>query len=328
MVGDVAGAVVEGESPSWIREAYPTVDAMLAAGDVPEPFGVRWTAGRYTDDTQMSICVAEWLLHDRPVDGAENDPEAGRRLLERFAAAFEPWRRYGPATLAVLERFPAAGDAWRDLARAQFPEGSWGNGSAMRAAPVGLRFHGAPDALVLASRTASVTTHAHPLAVCGATLQATAVAAALRVKDPRDAPLRILDELKDALAQLRTLGRAHSVYSMALSFVGRYLEQGASPAQAARTLGTGIAVHEAVPTALYCFLANADSFEGAVSEAVRLGGDTDTIASMAGAISGALLGERAIPDRWLAGVKEEAYSVERVRGLADRLLDAATGDPA
>ncbi len=68
--------------------------------------------------------------------------------------------------------------------------------------------------------------------------------------------------------------------------------------------------------AIYCFLSNPGSFEKAIEAAIFLGGDTDTIASMTGAISGAALGEGQIPDRWLRRVTETIYTPEKVRQIA------------
>lgn len=65
--------------------------------------------------------------------------------------------------------------------------------------------------------------------------------------------------------------------------------------EASRRMGTGIQAHEAVPAANCSFLYRPESFRDTVRFAIGLGGDTDTIAAMAVAISGACLGERAIP---------------------------------
>jgi poly(ADP-ribose) glycohydrolase ARH3 len=78
---------------------------------------------------------------------------------------------------------------------------------------------------------------------------------------------------------------------------------------------------EAVPAALAAFLSNVDSFTETVSFAVAIGGDTDTIASMAGSLSGAYLGEDAIAPAW----RERAEGARSMGRLADILLDHATG---
>lgn len=80
-------------------------------------------------------------------------------------------------------------------------------------------------------------------------------------------------------------------------------------------MGTGISALEAVPAAVCAFLHHPDSYTETISFAIRMGGDTDTIASMAGAISGARLGLSAIPRPWLDRVEAVAH----LRHLADEL---------
>ncbi len=74
-----------------------------------------------------------------------------------------------------------------------------------------------------------------------------------------------------------------------------------------------------VVTAAYCFARSPASFEDTVTFALHLAGNTAAIAAMAGAISGAYLGRRAIPERWLAGLERGAVSPERLLGLAQKL---------
>src|SRR5262245_64907188 len=88
MVGDIIGAVVEAESPGYIRKTFQNLDQILALKSVPELFVGEWEVGRFTDDTQMTLCVAEWLANEPTL--------SGKKLLERFCTAYEPWRHYGP----------------------------------------------------------------------------------------------------------------------------------------------------------------------------------------------------------------------------------------
>jgi poly(ADP-ribose) glycohydrolase ARH3 len=310
-VGDVAGAVVEAESPGYIAKTYGSIDEMLAPASVPEFTGPDWRVGRYTDDTQMTLCVAEWL-----VAGEAPSAEA---LLARFAAAYQPWRRYGPGTARILRAYAEYPSQWRELATMMFPHGSYGNGSAMRVAPVGLASSGRPGAAMPLAVESSRPTHSHPLAFQGAALQATVVATAVAADD--FSPAAFLDPLRAGLRHFADLMQDTSKFSMALDAVERGIARGASCAEMSATLGTGIEVYEAVPMALYCFLRHPDSFADVVHQAVFIGGDTDTIASMAGAASGAFLGEAAIPAHWLAAVREDAYPPAAIRGLADRLYD-------
>src|SRR5579885_3035921 len=91
MLGDVIGAVVEGESPGYIQKTFKSVDEILALEDVEELFGGKWLVGRFTDDTQMSLGVADWLLKEKKL--------TGKSLLSRFSNAYLPWRRYGPGAV-------------------------------------------------------------------------------------------------------------------------------------------------------------------------------------------------------------------------------------
>jgi len=82
-----------------------------------------------------------------------------------------------------------------------------------------------------------------------------------------------------------------------------------------RDLGNGIQAQNSVPTAIYSFLCNPQSFEEPMLYAISLGGDTDTISAMTGAISGAYHGIEAIPERWKARMERRAYIEE----LAEKL---------
>jgi len=91
------------------------------------------------------------------------------------------------------------------------------------------------------------------------------------------------------------------------------------------TLGTGIAAHEGVPMALYCFLRHPNSYADVIHHAVFIGGDTDTIASMAGAVSGAHLGADSFPTDLRLAIREETYSADAFRDLADQLYEKFGG---
>jgi poly(ADP-ribose) glycohydrolase ARH3 len=308
MIGDVIGAAVEAESPGYIRKTFKNLDDILALKSVPELLSGEWEVGRFTDDTQMSICVAEWLASDAILDG--------KSLLEKFCQAYEPWRHYGPGVRLILESFPKAQDRWMDLATAMFPQGSYGNGSAMRVAPIGLFLHNDLAGLIEATRISSVVTHSHYLAVQGATLQAASVAIATRGNVDSG---QFLGTLNVALSHLEDRGEDTSVYRTALARIKGGISKNVSPQKMASLLGTGIKAQEAVPMAIYCFLAHRDSFETAVESAIFLGGDTDTIASMTGSISGAALGESSIPQRWLRRVTEPDYTPDKMRQIAFEL---------
>lgn len=312
VIGDVAGAAVEGEFPGYIRKTYRDVNAILAVPSVPEPFGGTWRVGRYTDDTQMMLALTEWLLHDNITDG--------QALLRRFVKAFQPWRRYGPSTARILQTFSEYPEKWRTTAGHFMQGGSYGNGSAMRVAPVGLRFHHDMKGLIETVRLSSITTHTHPLAIQGATLQAGAVAIAVRVEGEPDRD-RFMFMLRTMLKEVAVPPGTEDVFFRKLRIMEEGFAKGIRPLDISEELGTDVEVFNSVPYAIYCALWHSTSFEKAIHDAIFAGGDTDTVACMTGAISGALLGKEAIPAEWLSVVKEEEYSPERVFEYAERLLD-------
>lgn len=314
MLGDAIGAVVEGESSGYIQKTFKNADEILCLESVEELFGGKWQVGRFTDDTQMSLCVAEWLLNEEKLDG--------KSLLSRFSHAYHPARRYGPGAGMILEAFPKHQDKWEALATMMFPQGSYGNGSAMRVGPVGLYFHNDLPGLRTIARISSTTTHSHWLAIQGAVLQATAVALATRAGGEIEVE-QFLKVLELSLSHFEESGDDTTVYKKALKTISQGLSVRFPPAKVAHILGTGIKAQEAVPMAIYCFLANKDSFEKAVEEAVFLGGDTDTIAAMTGTISGAYLGVGQIPQKWLNRIQEDSYSPKRVCVIADSLYKKA-----
>jgi poly(ADP-ribose) glycohydrolase ARH3 len=161
-------------------------------------------------------------------------------------------------------------------------------------------------------------THSHPLAYQGATLQALSVAIALTANEVSAAAF--LSPLRAALTCFADLLQDTSPFTKRLDAIERGLAEGRSAAEVADVIGTGIEAFEAVPMALYCFLRHPVSFVDAVREAIFLGGDTDTIASMTGAIAGARLGRESIPTTWLAAVREEPYTPAAIEELADRLF--------
>ena len=142
--------------------------------------------------------------------------------------------------------------------------------------------------------------------------QAVAVTVALDAPDgvPLD-PARFLQEVRLAVAD--------PVLDAKLALAAELAQRGDADEIAAR-LGTSLLARESVPSAICAFLSHLESFTDAVTLAIRLGGDADTIASMTAAISGALLGESAIPQRWL----DRTTAAARVRALADQLFVSAT----
>ncbi|MBL7119448.1 MAG: ADP-ribosylglycohydrolase family protein [Dehalococcoidia bacterium] len=254
----------------------------------------------YTDDTHMMIGIAESLIAKKGFDGEHMT----HRFMENYSR--EPYRGYGPGPPQVFSLIKA-GEAWDKAAEKLYGGGSFGNGSAMRIAPVGVLYYDDLPKLKEIAYKSSQITHAHELGKEGAALQAYAVALATAA-DP-------LSEFRSDQFLARLLDfMQHQVFKQKVEKIRELLGK-ADKAQVIDDLGHGIEAFNSVPAAIYSFLSHPDSFEEAVIYAISLGGDTDTIGAMTGAISGAHLGIEAIPVRW----QERLENREYIADLAEQL---------
>ena len=258
--------------------------------------GIREGKRRWTDDTQMTFDLVESLIQCRKVDQGD--------LANRFAKSYRWSRGYGPGTARVLRRI-RRGEPWKLASHAVYVNGSYGNGGAMRSPAIGLFFgnHGA-DAVAEAAEAAAIITHAHPLAREGAVQIALATALALEGADQQ----QILTQLSE-----RAMSQEFSE-KVAIAKTWLVAGQDIVPSQVAVRLGRGIAAAESCTTAVYVamrFLE--DTFEDLLGFTIKIGGDVDTIAAMAGAIWGATRGADELPQEMLAKLENH-----------DRLLSLAT----
>lgn len=289
-VGDALGAWREGRGMS-------TGDDIVSSAD-------RLQELVYTDDTHMTIGIAESLIESKGFDG-EHMAQTFMKNYER-----EPWRGYGPGPPLIF-RMIRSGEAWHDAATKLYRGGSFGNGSAMRVAPVGLLYCRNPERLREIAYQSSSITHFHVLGKEGAALQACAVALALSI--PSD------EEVDRAafLSRLRSFIQDR-VYKEKVGQIEELLGE-QDKTKVVGVLGNGVEAPRSVPTAIYCFAKHPKSYKETVTYAISLGGDTDTIAAMAGAISGTYLGVEAIPSNWRAKLENRDY----VEALAEELAALA-----
>jgi poly(ADP-ribose) glycohydrolase ARH3 len=188
-------------------------------------------------------------------------------------------------------------------------QGSFGNGAAMRIAPVGLFFHDSAD-LYEKTRLSATVTHAHPVGVDGAAVLAWAVAQAVQLDAQEPFPF------EDFVQGLEDFARTPEIQSK-IALIRTLIAEDVPPLDAARHLGRTVAMHESLPFALYAFLRYPQSFEECLFCAILNGGDRDTLGAMACAVSGAYLGVEAIPQAW----REKLENREYIESLAIKLVD-------
>jgi ADP-ribosylglycohydrolase len=243
---------------------------------------------RFTDDTIMAVSVCACLQRHGGIE-----PEW---LAESFACHYDPERGYGTAMNALLSRLYAIGAAnWFEEAQELFNgEGSFGNGAAMRVAPVGAYFAHNLNLVAEHAALSAIATHCHPEGLAGAVAVALAAAFATRERDT-DAPV-------DAKAFLDRV-RRNTPEGIVRDNIGRALElpDAMTPLDAALTIGNGShgTAQDTVPFALWSAARSLDNYENALWETVNGGGDVDTNCAIVGGIVVMRTGTRAIPAEWL-----------------------------
>jgi len=299
-LGDALGMPTEFMTPEQIAAEYGRVVNLVPPPDWHPRAALG--RGRVTDDTEQALALAEVYLRD----GQVRAEAVAQAVLDWAAAQREHLALYlGPSTRRALDAL-RAGESPRQSGR----QGKT-NGAAMRIAPVGIVNAGNLEGALLDTVEACLPTHGTTLAISGAAAVACAVAEAMR----NDATLEAV--LKAAMeGALR--GRQHGDWAwtppleLRIALAVRLVHEAESEAEALQALydyvGVDMLVAESIPTAFgLVALAEGDPMR-AVHYAANIGGDTDTIGAIAGAICGALRGIRAVDRALLA-------EVEQVNGL-------------
>ncbi|MEU7019205.1 ADP-ribosylglycohydrolase family protein [Streptomyces sp. NPDC046203] len=246
----------------------------------------------WSDDTAQALVLVRELADG----GGVVDQD---RLALRFAAAYadDPYRGYGPSMHDVLRRI-GAGEPWREVVVGQFGgQGSWGNGAAMRAAPLGAWHAADLDAVAEQAARQAVVSHHHPEAVAGAVAVALAAALAARGRGER-APARpdflraVADRLPDS--DVRSMVR-----------IAARMPERTSVRHAAEVLGSGYRMSgpDTVPFALWCAAGHLDDLHEGLWVTVAGRGDIDTTCAIVGGVIAARTGVAVLPDAWHAALE-------------------------
>ncbi len=248
----------------------------------------------YSDDTEMTLILARHLAVSCGIVRSEF-----AEWLAYGANLYSPERGYGYTTTTVLSEVLAC----RSWEKVSPRVNSYGNGAAIRVAPVAA-FFDSLDEVAKAAEYQAMVTHYHELGREGAVLMAMAQLLALE-------GVRGL-ELVEELLQVRRWGE---VYEERLRRIPELID--ASPQEVASALGNGVEAHRSVLTAIYCFVRFGDDPVKVTAAAICVGGDTDSIASMACSLAGANLGYSAFPEELVARIE----SVEEIVRVAGELYE-------
>lgn len=249
----------------------------------PEPL---W---QWSDDTAQALVLVRELADG----GGRVDQD---RLALGLAAAYadDTHRGYGASMHDVLRRI-GAGEPWREVVAGQFGgQGSWGNGAAMRVAPLGAWHAGDLDVVAEQAARQSTVSHHHPEAVAGAV--AVALAAALATRSRGGPPPARPEFLRAVAARL-----PDSDVRSGLRIAARMPEH-TSVRHAAEVLGSGYRMSgpDTVPYALWCAAGHLDDLHEGLWITVAGRGDIDTTCAIAGGVIAARTGVAALPAAWHA----------------------------
>jgi ADP-ribosylglycohydrolase len=242
----------------------------------------------HTDDTEMAISISAVLKSHGQI---QQDA-----LAKRFARRFErdPDRGYGRMTWIQM-RLIVAGADWRDTAANAFGgQGSMGNGSAMRIAPLGAYFAEDLERCAEQARASSLVTHTHPEGVAGAIAVAVAAAMAWQLKQEPSAR-RVFRFFEAVLG--------HTPESKVRR--GILLASTTPPEipidDVAEALGNGclVTAPDTVPFCVWMAAHHLDRFVEALGKTISVGGDCDTNAAIVGGIVALSAGRSSLPQEWL-----------------------------
>ena len=264
---------------------------------------------QYTDDTDMTLALAESIIQSDKVDPQD--------IAKQFSLYGDLARGYAIGAIKSILAL-RAGLKWHQVARIVFENGSFGNGAAMRVSPGGLFYHHNLDDLQEAAIQQANITHIHPLGQWGAVMQAAAIGLAVN-QNPRE-PFK----KEEVTVQLReVLWQGPIEYMRALNKIEEMFGQGKKlqDLEVVQSFGNGVEAQFSVPSACFIAITYSPDFCDAIRAAISLGGDTDTIAGMVGAIVGAHIGEKGLPVEWIEQLEDGPRGRSFAREVADRLFE-------
>ena len=282
-VGDAVGTAVEFKP----RHSFPYLRDMVGGG----AFNLK--AGQWTDDTSMSICLAESLLKYSLLDSHD--------LMKRFLSWFRGGTNsstgtcfdIGNTTVESLKRFEFNGDP---MAGSKDDDAA-GNGSIMRLAPVAAMWWRYPNVADEIARFQSLTTHAAPDCLDACSLLSRVLCRAIS---------------GEGIASLKNSNKS---WSKKVNCIGTWDWYGI-PESEINSSGYVIETLEAA----FWAVSRADNFEEAVLMAANLGEDADTVAAVTGQIAGAIWGLSGIPKKWVKKLHHSA----RIKKIANDLFERGT----
>lgn len=237
----------------------------------------------YSDDTLMAASIVENLRQY----GAINQDA----LVQSFADHWDGQRGYGRGATRLLKSIQQ-GVNWREATASIFEGGSYGNGAAMRVAPLGAYFHDDLEMVCEQAHLSSEVTHSHPEAVAGAIAVAVGTAFVCQSQDKKLEGSDFLREIMKYVPESEVRNTLQQAIEIPSTVRVR---------EAAKILGNGrpAIAQKTVGFALWMAAHHLDDFEMAISQTASAKGDVDTNCAIVGGIVVMATGLKGIPQDWM-----------------------------
>ena len=291
--GDALGTTLEFKSPG----SFKPIDEIVGGG----PFNLK--PGQWTDDTSLSLCLAESLIKKRSFDPIDQLERYVHWRDEGYMSCTGSCFDIGITTDTALTKFQDTHQAYCGPTETSMS----GNGSIMRLAPIPLFF---ADDLVMATKMSgmsSKTTHGSPLAIDACRYMGSIISGIIQGKSKEDV---LSEEYEPAANYWKEDPLADTIENIKKGSFKRL-----EPPQ---IKGTGFVVNS-LEAALWAFYKSTSFREGCIL-AVNLGNDADTTGAVYGQIAGAYYGLDGIPDMWLSTI---AYR-DLIESLAEGIFKFGT----
>lgn len=319
-IGDAMGAATETRPTEKILETFGGyVKEFLPPPD--DTFGHGCPAGYVTDDFSLAYYTAQTIVKHH----GDITPDVAKEALISWSEA--PYIRFaGPTTKAAIGALKGqpSTSAYPYLT---YDNSKASNGSAMKIGPIGLLNPGNVDKAIKDAITICMPTHANNLALSGGCSIAAAVARAMEegatVFDVVEAGLYGAKIGYEEGCNIKFLA-GPSVYkriNLAVEIALRTGDVYKTMYELEDIIGGGLHVSEAVPSAFGLIVAAKGDALESIYGGVNIGNDTDTVATIVGAIVGALNGYKAYPSKYLDLInKQNDFDLEGLASQMERVI--------
>ena len=296
-IGDALGVPVEFKNRNYLKE-NPITD-MIGFGTHNQP------AGTWSDDSSLTFCLAEALIEGYTIEKSANN--LLKWYTENYWTANGDVFDIGNTTLKVIIKLKNGVSAYES---GLTTEQSNGNGSLMRMSPLIIYLKNQPiETRFKIIKEESSITHAHMVSVIACFYFVEFGIGLLNGKEKFEVYKELQKTIPDFL-------RTQSISEKEIKYFERLLISNINIDDEEIIFSTGYVIHT-LTASIWCILTT-NSFKEAVLKAVNLGEDTDTTASVVGALAAIIYGQSQIPEKWINTIKRKDDIID----LGNRLFNS------